>query len=117
MDIFKERILPLLANSGKTSTQLESEMGLPKKIISDWKNEKNKSYIRHIDKIAVYFNVTTDYLLGNDNQLVKEPEAPAQNGLDPEVARALQLFLKLPLQEQDAMLAQIFNERGKKSAE
>ena len=33
-----------------------------------WKRGRNKSYIKHIQKIADYFNVSTDYLLCMDDR-------------------------------------------------
>ena len=66
MDIFNERFLPLIKSSGKTDQELEKSMGLPRSIIYDWKNGRNKSsFKKYAGNFAVYFNVSADYLLGN----------------------------------------------------
>lgn len=67
MDIYSERIKPLFTSSGKSDLELEKEIGLPRSIIYDWNNGRSKSHKKYADKIAEYFNVTTDYLLGNSD--------------------------------------------------
>lgn len=64
MELFNERYLPLIEKSGKAENELEKAIGLPRSIIYDWKNGRNKSYKKYADKIAVYFNVDVNYLLG-----------------------------------------------------
>lgn len=39
-------------------------LGLGKTAFTGWKNGDNASYKKHIDKIAEFFGVSTDYLLG-----------------------------------------------------
>lgn len=68
MDIFSERFLPLIENSGKTDKELEQSMELPRSIIYDWKHGRNKSsFKKYASNFAKFFNVSTDYLLGNTN--------------------------------------------------
>ena len=66
MNLFAERFLPLIEKSGKTDQELEKAMGLPRSIIYDWKNGRNKSsFKKYAGNFAEYFNVSADYLLGN----------------------------------------------------
>lgn len=66
MSLFTERFLPLIEKSGKTDTELEKAMELPRSIIYDWRTGRNKSsYKKYASNFATYFNVSTDYLLGN----------------------------------------------------
>lgn len=77
-------ILNLLKEQHKQQKELTKFLGIGEGAIADWKKEKTKSYKKHIDKIAEFFNVSTDYLLGttptvqafdeNDNVVVIDDE-------------------------------------------
>lgn len=76
MDIYFERIRPLFDKSGKGDAELEREIGIPAKKISQWNARFTKSYDKYITQIANYFHVSTDYLLGNtDDQSLNEKRA------------------------------------------
>ena len=57
-------ILQLMENGGVTPAKLLTDLGLPKSSITEWKKGKSKPGTTAITKIADYFGVTTDYLLG-----------------------------------------------------
>lgn len=82
MDIYFDRIKPLFDGSGKTDADLEREIGIPAKKISQWNIGYTKSYTKYIPQIASYFHVSTDYLLGNtdDPTPVGQKESPPQIG-------------------------------------
>lgn len=66
-----ERILTLIKISQKSETALEKEMGLSQGQIKHWRNGRNKISMDAIIKIAKYFGVSTDYLLGlTDNPTI-----------------------------------------------
>ena len=69
MDIIN-KIIELLNNANKAQQDLTNYLGLEKSTFSAWKNGKSRSYMKYIDKIAEYFNVSTDYLL-NDFYSIK----------------------------------------------
>lgn len=75
MDIYSERIKPLFAQSGKSDAELEREIGIPAKKISQWNINYTKSYTKYIPQIAAYFHVSTDYLLGNTDDPTPPVEA------------------------------------------
>lgn len=85
MDIFKDRILPLINNSGKTDRFLEEAIELPRGIIYKWKNGKNKNYKFYIVEIAAYFKVSTDYLIGKTD----DPSPPGAEEKPPHRAGGL----------------------------
>ena len=60
-----DKILSLLTEKGIQQKTFAENIGVTKHTITDWKNGRSKSYMKYIDKIADYFNVSTDYLLGN----------------------------------------------------
>ena len=47
--------------------QLAKELNTTDAAISNWENEINEPKISYLKAIAVYFNVSTDYLLGLEN--------------------------------------------------
>lgn len=81
MDIYKNRIRPLFEKSGLNDRELEEALELPRGVIYKWGTGKYKSYRNYIPKIAAYFHVSADYLLGNtdDPKPVGQKEKPAHN--------------------------------------
>lgn len=63
MDIL-DRIKELCSKRGITVSQLENEIGVGKNSIYRWKN--NIPSMEKIIKVADYFNVPTDYILGRE---------------------------------------------------
>lgn len=62
-----DKISALLQNKNLKQKDLTSFLGLKETSYGDWKNGRNSSYLKYIVKIAEFLNVSTDYLLGNDN--------------------------------------------------
>lgn len=58
------RVLELIRNSGKSENALEKAIGLAQGSIKNWRNEKSKPSLEAVSKIADYFGVSVDYLLG-----------------------------------------------------
>lgn len=61
-----EIILDLLKKQNKQQKELTKYLGVGEGTIADWKTGKTKSYKKHIDKIAEFFNVSVDYLLDRE---------------------------------------------------
>lgn len=57
------RVKDLCAESGITITKLEAELGMSQYSIGKWRNTTSPT-IDKISKIAKYFNVSIDYLVG-----------------------------------------------------
>lgn len=76
-----EKIKILAKKQGISLNTLEERVGLGKNYIYSLKNKKTPS-AEHIAKIADYFNVSTDYLLGRtDNpSIAKDDKANAYLG-------------------------------------
>jgi transcriptional regulator with XRE-family HTH domain len=60
------RIQTLLVRQKKTSKDLETALGLSNGVVSKWKYEGAKSYIKYMPLIAEYLNVTVEDLMGDD---------------------------------------------------
>ena len=59
-----DRIVKLLEEQGKRQKDLTDYLGISKNAFTDWKSGRIKSYLKYIDKIAEFFDVSADYLLG-----------------------------------------------------
>lgn len=107
MDIYFDRIKPLFDGSGKTDADLEREIGIPAKKISQWNIGYTKNYTKYIPQIAAYFRVSTDYLLGNtdDPAPAGQKESPPHGGeLSQKDAALIKWFRSLPEEKQRAIL-------------
>lgn len=65
---FTSRFKSLIDRSGISQKDLSKAVGYTQQTISKWYNGRTEPDTETIKKIANYFNVTTDYLLGNDNK-------------------------------------------------
>lgn len=61
-------IVQLLKNNNKKQIELTNYLGLSKNVFTDWKSGKNNSYTKHLPKIAEFFDVSVDFLLGNESK-------------------------------------------------
>lgn len=59
-----DKIQLLLKEQHKTQKNLTDFLGLKKTTFTSWKSGKNTSYTKHVGKIAEFFDVSADYLLG-----------------------------------------------------
>ncbi|MGN0106306.1 MAG: helix-turn-helix domain-containing protein [Hominilimicola sp.] len=65
--MLNERIKELRTAKGLTQVDLARELNVSKQCISNWENNNIQPSIDMLVKIAKYFHVSTDYLLGIDN--------------------------------------------------
>ena len=63
-----DKIKALLKEQNKTQKQLMDYLGLGKTAFTGWNSGANTSYNKHIGKIAEFLNVSTDYLLYDENK-------------------------------------------------
>lgn len=59
-----ERIKKLIASTGTSTSKVLQEINLPGSAITEWSKGKAKPSLDALIKIADYFNVSVDYLLG-----------------------------------------------------
>ena len=59
-----EKIKSLRLEKDLTQTELAQELGVSKGIISIWENNINEPKATYIQRIALFFGVSADYLLG-----------------------------------------------------
>lgn len=63
-EIFIERLKDLMAENKLNIKLLSEATKIPDSTISDWLNSKTTPNMFNIVRIALFFGVTTDYLLG-----------------------------------------------------
>lgn len=63
---FPQRISQLVNESGRSATQIASDLGLAKQTISAWKTGKNSPKQPTVYTLAAYFNVSIGWLMGYD---------------------------------------------------
>ncbi len=61
-----ERLKELIVSSGKMQKEICADMKISKQKLSKWKTGYNEPSLDEILTIAIYFDVTVDYLLGFD---------------------------------------------------
>ena len=59
-------ILEELELRGKKQKDLCDYLGINSNVFTSWKNGRNKSYTKHLPKIAEFLGVTVEFLLGNE---------------------------------------------------
>lgn len=64
MNKFKDRFRELRIEKGATRQQLADDLFVSVRLISYWENGKRECNFDMLIKIAKYFSVSTDYLLG-----------------------------------------------------
>ena len=68
-----ERIDHLMVIQRKKIKDLNSYLGLKQSTYDNWKRGKSESYMKHIDRIAEYLNVSPNYLIcGTDSIEARE---------------------------------------------
>ena len=75
-----DRIDLLLKQQKKKQTELTNFLGVTKNAYTDWKSGRIKSYTKHLSRIAEFFDVTVDYLLGKEEKPSAPEGADGSNG-------------------------------------
>lgn len=66
--MFNERLRTLRKSRGISQVDLAKNLGVTKQSISNWENDNIQPSIEMLVKIALFFNVTSDYLLSIDDR-------------------------------------------------
>lgn len=64
---FSTRVKELREKAGLSMDQLAKQLGVTKSRVNMWENNGTVPRMNILIELAKYFNVTTDYLLGNDD--------------------------------------------------
>lgn len=69
-----DKINELIEAKGISQKDLADYLGMNKNLISEWNSGKSKSFMQKLPQIAEYFNVSVDYLLGNEQRALTKDE-------------------------------------------
>lgn len=69
-----EIIKKLAKNRGLSVKELSQKLGFGESTIYKWKNQTPK--VDHLQKVADFFNVSVDYLLGRTNKVQFDSDSP-----------------------------------------
>lgn len=67
MSIFATRLRELRIEKGLSMKQLAREINATDGAVSNWENSINEPKLSYIIRLAKFFNVSADYLLGLEN--------------------------------------------------
>ena len=91
MNRFSERLRYLRKINGVTQAELSRYLGYGYTAVSNYENAEHQPDYNTLMKIAEYFNVSADYLLGNTDN----PQS-IRADMDSQLSEALQIYTKLP---------------------
>lgn len=60
------KIVSLLKQNEKKQKELTDFLSVSHNVFTEWKAGRNSSYMKHLPKIAEFFGVSVDYLLGKE---------------------------------------------------
>lgn len=109
--MLKEKIKELCLQNGTTVQKLEDTLNIGNGVISRW--DKSSPKAENLEKIADYFGVSVDYLLGRSSDPhVFRPaylgaHSVTEDVTDEQVARALALFAQMTDEEKEKALEQL----------
>ena len=65
--MFADRVKYLRQSRELNQVQFAKKMGVTKQSVSNWENDNIMPSVEMLEKIADFFNVTADYLLGRED--------------------------------------------------
>ncbi|MFU2204962.1 helix-turn-helix domain-containing protein [Streptococcus pluranimalium] len=66
--MFRERLKKLRLEAGLTQKEIAEKFGIKQPTYAQWESGRTKPKSETLEKFASFFNVSTDYLLGNTDQ-------------------------------------------------
>lgn len=94
MSMFAKRIKYLRQTRDLTQVQLAAKLGVAKQSISNWENDNIMPSVEMLEKIADFFSVSTDYLLGRENRENKDGSTIDATGLNPRQIEHIMLIIE-----------------------
>jgi transcriptional regulator with XRE-family HTH domain len=91
------KVLKLIDDTGIVDYKIERDIGLKRASISNWRRELANPSVDALVKIADYFGVSLDYLVGRDHDVTRESEIKFTTALPLDIA---DMWQKLNPQQQ-----------------
>lgn len=98
--MFSTVFVELLQSKKVSAYQLSKDTGIPQSLLSNYRSGKKKPTIENLKKIANYFNVTVEYLIGEENE--KNEQIAKSNSLANTASELAKIFTKEALETMEA---------------
>ena len=108
-EVFMKRMKELRQKKGISMEELATALNVSKSRVNMWENNGSVPRSDVLVKIAEYYNVPTDYLLGNNNSL-EAPTDAKLNALQRNLGKLNEEELKKAENVLKAVFADIFND-------
>lgn len=105
------KIIQLLDEQNKNQKELTDYLCISKNVFTDWKSGRNKSYTKHLPKIAEFFGVTVDYLVSDSDVKEKTP-AISESDLTEEELELVQMFRSLSEESKAIIMGGVRNAKN-----
>lgn len=92
--MFAKRIKYLRQTKELNQVQLSEKLGVAKQSVSNWENDNIMPSVEMLEKIADFFNVSTDYLLGRDSKTTTDGTMVDLTGLTPRQMEHIRLIIE-----------------------
>ena len=92
--MFANRIKNLRQSRELNQVQLSEKIGVKKQSVSNWENDNIMPSVEMLVKIADYFGVSTDYLLGRDSFMQSQVLSIDVTGLTKEQIEHVNLLVE-----------------------
>jgi transcriptional regulator with XRE-family HTH domain len=102
MSYFSERLSELLVESNRSAAHLAKDIGLVRSTVSNFKHGDGYPSAETLRKIADYFDVSIDYLVGRTSNPRQNSDFPLVNG---ELSEIGSLYSQLSKRQQDQVIA------------
>ena len=81
MNNFSQNLIFLRRDRNLTQPQLAKAINVSNAVVSFWENGKNEPKVSYIKKLANFFGVTTDFLLGQTDEWGNNLDTTGNNSL------------------------------------
>ena len=109
-EYFKIRIKELREKEGLSMQQLAEKIGVNKSRVGMWENNGSVPRMDALKKLSEFFNVTIDYLLGNDNTSFLDKENKKLNSLQRNLCKLNEKELEKAENMLKAVFEDVFND-------
>lgn len=114
--MFRIRLKELRENMGLSQREFASQLNISSSAVGMWESgAREPKSLNELQRIADFFDVTIDYLLGRDE---KKPTPEDGDGLSESAQRFMPLVDRLTPAQQELLLSQLqaWNEQNQKQA-
>lgn len=92
--MFANRIKYLRHSRELNQVQLSDKLGVAKQSVSNWENDNIMPSVEMLEKIADFFGVSTDYLLGREEKQTTDGQTIDVTGLTPRQIEHVKLIVE-----------------------